>query len=157
MKPRGKKKTREEEYNNSPPGQATKWLQLLPKDINNLNATKARLRTCDLQVGLKAEWDKVLDEHMAELNTVRAAMEAVSAQSEQAAPDLFTNGDAAIRAFKKDDGELKTLLNLRDKAKRKAAKEANKAGSVTGGGVRQLLRGHRTMIVVLVPHIVRRA
>ena len=86
-----------------------------------------------MQAGLKAEWDKVLDEHMAELNTVRAAMEAVSAQSEQAAPDLLTNGDAAIRAFKKDDGELKTLLNLRDKAKRKAAKEANKAGSVTGG------------------------
>ena len=114
------KKTREDAFNNSPPGQAQKWLHGVTKDINNLNATKARLRSSDLQQGLKAEWEKVIDVHMGALNEVRATMEAVGSESQRAAPDLFTKGNGVVLAFRKDDGELKTLLNLRDKAKRKA-------------------------------------
>ena len=77
-----------------------------------------------MQPGLKAEWDKVRDEHLDALSAVRATMEAVRNETEKAAPNLFTNGNELVLASKKDDGELKTLLNLRDKAKRKANQAA---------------------------------
>ena len=77
-----------------------------------------------MQPGLKAEWDKVLDTHLDALSEVRATMEAVGNETQKAAPNLFTNGNELVLAFKKDDGELKTLLNLMDKAKRKANQAA---------------------------------
>ena len=63
---------------------------------------------------------------MEALSGVRATMDAVGNESEKAAPNWFTNGNELVLAFKKDDGELKTLLNLRGKAKRKANQATTK-------------------------------